>query len=152
MLCFTQSTGYAIQALACAAGAAGQPCLIREIAKRRGIPKPYLARVISRLARQGLIATQRGYGGGILLRRPARDLSLLEVVEAMEGKAWIGPCTLGMGDCNDQCTCPLSGVWLGLRKKVQEQLRRRTLADVVAAEAKVAAGARKRLVKAGVQP
>ncbi len=132
MLGFSKSTGYAIQALACAEALQPHPALIREVAGCTGIPRPYLARIVSRLARQGIISTKRGQRGGIGLGRPAGEVSLLEVVVAVEGRDWMSPCMLGMKDCGHRFACPLRAFWAKLRRQIESELRRLTLADVLA--------------------
>jgi Rrf2 family transcriptional regulator, iron-sulfur cluster assembly transcription factor len=145
MLCFSKSTGYAIQALACAEALQPRPALIREVAQCAGIPRPYLARIVSRLAHQGIISTRRGQHGGIRLNRPAARVSLLEVVVAVEGGQWFGPCMLGIEDCGRTFVCPLRDFWKDIRRQIEAQLRRVTLADVLKAMIGPVARRQKRL-------
>jgi Rrf2 family protein len=145
MLCFSKSTGYAIQALACSEALPPHPALIREVAQCTGIPRPYLARIVSRLAHQGLVSTKRGQHGGLSLCRSAAKISLLEVVLAVEGKDWMGPCLLGMEDCGLRFACPLCGFWARIRRQIEVKLRQLTLADVLAVMAGPIAKRRKQL-------
>jgi Rrf2 family protein len=132
MLCLSQTTGYAVRALVCLDEQSGHGNLIRDIAKCAGIPKPYLARIINDLAHEGLVAAKRGYRGGIALARPAGEISLLQVVEAMEGPNWIGPCLLGLNDCAAHKSCPTHVVWQRVAKQLKAVMSRTTLADVMA--------------------
>ena len=132
MLCLSQTTGYAVHALVCLDEQSGHGNLIRDIAKCTGISKPYLARIINDLTHQGLVTAKRGYRGGIALARPAGEISLLQVVEAMEGPNWIGPCLLGLDDCAARSVCPTHTVWQRVSKQLKAVLGRTTLADVVA--------------------
>ncbi|MBI5388266.1 MAG: Rrf2 family transcriptional regulator [Verrucomicrobia bacterium] len=132
-MCLSQTTGYAIQALACLETAGGQSCFIRDVADCTGMPKPYLARIINRLARQGIVSAKRGYRGGIVLNRAPGEICLLEVVEAVEGKDWIGPCMLGIKKCGGEFVCPVRDFWAGLCKQIEDKLSSTTLADVVSA-------------------
>jgi Rrf2 family protein len=145
MLAFSKSTGYAIQALACAEALQPHPALIREVAQCTGIPRPYLARIVSRLARQGILSTKRGQHGGLRLRRPAGQVTLLEVVVAVEGKDWIGPCMLGMEECGHSFACPLRAFWARTRRQIEAELRRLTLTDVLAVMAGPIARKQKRM-------
>ncbi len=63
----------------------GEPVRIREIGVRHGIPPRYLEQIFQRLRRAGLVTSKRGPGGGYLLARPAAEITLREVVEAVEG-------------------------------------------------------------------
>lgn len=136
MMCLSQTTGYAIQALACLVNIGHSPCLIREMAAKTGVPKPYLARVINRLSRQGIVSAKRGHQGGVSLTRPAHEISLLEIVEAMEGKHWIGPCLFGLHKCNMHPVCPVHDFWTEVRQKTEDLLRRTTLTDTIASRAR----------------
>lgn len=132
MLCLSQTTGYAVRALVCLDEQGGHANLIRDIAKCAGIPKPYLARIINDLAHEGLVAAKRGYRGGIALARPAGEISLLQVVEAVEGPDWIAPCLLGLNDCAAHKNCPAHVVWQRVAKQLKAVMSRTTLADVMA--------------------
>jgi len=133
MLCLSQTTGYAIKALGCltAPGVSGQ--YIADVAHCTGVPRAYLAKIINSLARQGLVTARRGYRGGIALARPAADISLLAIVEAVEGKEWLGPCLLAIEECANGHHCPTHGFWLEVREQIREKLRVTSLAEVVSA-------------------
>lgn len=131
MMCLSQTTGYAIHALSCIEDSSGQARFIREIAASSRIPRPYLAKIINQLAHQGIVSAKRGYRGGIVLGRPAREISLLQIVEAVEGERWIGDCLLGLVDCAARRACPTQRAWQRIRRDIREVLHRTTLADVI---------------------
>ena len=133
MIGLSQTTVYAIQALACLEGSSRSGCLVRQVAERTGVPRAYLARIINRLAHQGIVATKRGYQGGATLARPANQISLLQVVEAVEGKDWIGPCLLGRDSCPDSF-CPTHDFWQDIRQRIEAKLAETTVADMLAAK------------------
>jgi len=81
------------------------------IAKRQNIPAPFLAKIISQLSLSGLVTTQRGAGGGVTLARPAAEISLLEVVEAIEGPVRLNRCTINPGSCPRNGYCPVHEIW-----------------------------------------
>jgi Rrf2 family protein len=132
MICLSQTTGYAVRALVCLDEQGGRACLTRDIARCAGIPKPYLARIVNDLTHKELLTTKRGYRGGIALARPAGEISLLQVVEAIEGPDWIAPCLLGLNDCTTHTLCPVHGVWQRISKQIKAMLGRTTVADVMA--------------------
>lgn len=132
-MCLSQTTGYAIMALAYVESLERKPCHVRDVAAGTGIPQPYLARIISRLSHIGILAAKRGYRGGIAVNRSASDISLLEVVEAVEGKDWIGPCLLGTQKCATHFVCPTHDFWVEIQRQIADKLRTTTLADVIAA-------------------
>jgi Rrf2 family protein len=133
MMCFSHTTGYAIQALACMEGLDRDLCFVRDIAQCTGVPRPYLARIMNQLGHRGIVSTKRGYRGGIALVRPAKQISLLEVVRATEGDPWFGPCMLGIQTCGTDLPCPLRPFWTRIGRQIERKLRSTTLADVMAA-------------------
>jgi Rrf2 family iron-sulfur cluster assembly transcriptional regulator len=128
MLCLSQTTGYAMHALSCLSP--GKALLIRQVADRTGIQKPYLAKIINQLTNKNLVTTKRGYRGGICLARPPQDIAVLEIVEAIEGPDWIGHCLLGMRECNSHQICPTHDLWLRMKEQIRRKLSKTTLADV----------------------
>jgi Rrf2 family protein len=130
MLALTHTTGYAILAMSCLEQPDGSWVLSREIAESAGIPRPYLAKILNALSRSGLIKTKRGYRGGVALARPAERISLMDVVEAVEGRAWMPRCLLGLRECGDERACPTHEFWKQERDKIEQTLRRITLIEV----------------------
>lgn len=132
MLCLSNTSGYAVHALSCLRECKDQTCLVRDIASSTGIPKPYLAKIINNLNHHGLVYAKRGYRGGIALSRPPKEISLLQIVQAVEGANWIGECLLGLEDCSWRVICPTHKAWLKVRKQITEMLQSTSLADVIA--------------------
>ena len=130
MMCLSQTTGYAVRALVCLNEQGGRACLTRDIAKSAGIPKPYLARIVNDLTHKELVTAKRGCRGGVALARPAAKISLLQVVEAVEGPDWIAPCLLGLNDCAAHILCPSHVAWQRISKQLKALLGRTTVADV----------------------
>lgn len=134
MLCLSQTTGYAIQALGCLSEPGCSSRQIADLARSSGTPRPYLAKIISSLSRKGLVCAKRGYRGGISLARLPRDISLLEIVEAVEGERWLGECLLGFEECARHRTCPSQGFWQRIRRDIITELRQMNLAEVLASK------------------
>ncbi len=136
MFSLSQTTGYAILALACVKGPKGQPVLVRDVSDATGITKPYLAKIVHALAAKGLVETKRGYKGGILLTRPPEEISLYEVAEAVEGTQWLDRCLLGHAGCSDSRACPLHAFWRPIQDEIRRQLKEMTLAQISQFESK----------------
>jgi len=132
MISLSITTGYAIKALTCLESGDCVPRHISDIARCTGVPRAYLAKILNALSEQGLVQTKRGYSGGISLARPAEDISLLQIVEAVEGKEWIAECLLGREGCDVLTTCPTHDFWARFRREITEELRATTLAAVMA--------------------
>lgn len=129
MLSLSQTTGYAIRALACLSKAHCARQTTSQIARCSGVPRPYLAKIITTLARHGLLLARRGVRGGNVLARPPGAITLLEVVEAVEGPDWLGPCLLGLDECRDRTACPTHAFWQRAREEIRAELAHTTLAD-----------------------
>jgi Rrf2 family iron-sulfur cluster assembly transcriptional regulator len=128
MLSLSQTTGHAIHALSYLSHE--NTCLIREIAETTGIGKPYLAKIVNLLTNKDLVATKRGYRGGILLARPAGEITLLQIVEAVEGDGWSRRCLLGMRNCDENNLCPTHDMWAEMKSRIRDSLGKITLAEV----------------------
>jgi len=132
MLSLSQTTGYAIKALGCLNEPDGDSRFTPEIAECARVPTAYLAKIVNALARQGLVTARRGVGGGISLTRKPEEITLLQIVEAVEGPNWIGDCLLGLDESTDLTTCPAHDFWLRIRREITEELGKTTLASVIA--------------------
>ena len=130
----SQGTGYAATALAYAAAAGGRPVLVREMAEAADIPAPYLAKIVHALSKRGLVITQRGIGGGVSLARPAHDVTLLDLCEALADPVLQSKCLLGTAECSDDRACPAHRFWVAQRGTLLDYLRSMTVADVAAFE------------------
>ena len=130
MLALSRTSGYAILALSRLPGPGGTWSLAKDIASSGGIPPAYLSSVLHALARNGLIKAKRGYRGGFALAKPAEKISVLQVVEAVEGRAWREGCLLGLNECSDERACPSHAFWKTQRNQIEEFLRSLTLAQV----------------------
>jgi len=95
-----------------------------HIAKEKEIPSSFLAKIISQLSIAGLINTSRGAHGGVCLAREPKDISLLDVVEAIDGPIRINECTQDPSICSFGENCPLHEVFneaqVGLVNKLRE--------------------------------
>ncbi len=81
----SQTVGYTATALGAIAAASGKPLFIKEIAEAADIPAPYLAKIINTLARKGIVSTQRGIGGGVVLAQDPTKLTLFDLAMVQEG-------------------------------------------------------------------
>jgi len=82
----------------------------QEIADRQSAPSPFLAKIIAQLSLAGLVTTQRGAGGGVTLARPASEISLLQVIEALEGPIRLNRCLIQPQACPRNGWCPVHDV------------------------------------------
>jgi len=90
----------------------------------------YLSKLVTPLKAAGIIRSERGAKGGYSLSRDPEDISLLSVVEALEGHSSLLECTGNPGFCARSGNCATRPVWLGLDAVINDYLRGKTLADV----------------------
>ena len=102
--------------------------LVRDIAEALDIPFPFLSKVVQTLVRRGLVNSHKGRGGGITLARPAKEITLLEVVEAVDGPGLTKTCVLGLSECSDTAPCPLHQQWGKIRDDIVGLLSNQDLA------------------------
>lgn len=126
---YQHATGLAVRAALCLAQQRpGSRIPVREIARATNLSAPYLAKIINRLHRAGLVRTFRGPGGGIALAHDAAQITLWEIVQAVEAPAGDQICALGIGLCSEERPCPLHDRWVPLRDGKQQLLEQTTLA------------------------
>jgi len=130
MFSLTQTTGYSIKALTCIAGGCDVK-QIRDISECTGIATPYLAKVILRLSKSGIIASKRGNKGGVWLTRKPEEISLYQISEAVDGEDQFTSCLLGLENCSDARSCPTHQFWKVARAEIRKQLEQTSLADVL---------------------
>lgn len=132
MLKIAQSANHAIKALACLGRDECSRGLVKQIAKCSGVPAPYLAKLFTWLSEAGVIGTKRGRAGGSWLARPPEEISLIDIVEAVDGREWQKSCLLGNASCSDVRACPVHDFWRTTRRRIEGELRGVTLRDVIA--------------------
>jgi Rrf2 family protein len=127
MLSINRQTDYACRViLHLALQGADSRTTAAEIGERRLIPKSFVRRVVTRLAAAGLLITTRGAEGGIVPARPAGEISLLDVVEAMEGPVTLNACTVNPRACPLAEACPVNKAWCRARDVLVAELRELT--------------------------
>jgi Rrf2 family protein len=93
------------------------------IAKEQNIPPSFLAKIISQLSIAGLLHTSRGARGGVTLARDPGDITLLEVVEAIDGPIQLNECVGNTGACTFEDDCPIKPVWCDAQDELVGRLR-----------------------------
>jgi len=140
---FSAPAQHALRALLCLSAHEGRgPVLVREIAATVAVPKPYLARILLRLRRRGLLRSTKGPGGGYALARPASQIRVGEILEVFDtAREFRTQCLLGPGPCSKAQRCALHEWWTTFRDRFSARIVSLTLIDV----AGLPAGRRKML-------
>jgi Rrf2 family protein len=128
----TRQADYAIRAILYLAQLGpDQKASTSQIAEEKDIPLSFLAKIIAQLSVAGLLQTMRGARGGVTLARPAKDINLLEVVEAIDGPIQINECVNDSYQCS-QHGCPMRGIWQDTQADLVNRLRNSTFDHFVA--------------------
>lgn len=110
------------------------PTSVRDIAERTGLPQPYLEQILLALKGAGLVRSKRGVGGGYVLARPPEEMTLAQIVSAVDGPIQAGdfgqPHT--NGSCDHEGQCVLLAIWHDVGDKMKSLLDDYTLADLAA--------------------
>ena len=128
---FSQTVEYALRAVVYLADQSPEPRTTDQVATATLIPKPYLSQVLQGLCKSGLLRSQSGAGGGITLIKSPAELTLLEVINAVEPIQRISYCPLGIKTHGIRL-CPLHKRMDDALEKVEAAFRDTTLAEILA--------------------
>lgn len=102
-----------------------------EIARRQNIPSSFLAKIIAQLSIAGLLYTSRGANGGVKLARKPQNITLLEVIEAIDGPIRIINCVERNGSCSCEGDCPIQDVFSNVQNDLVAKLKSTTFAQLI---------------------
>lgn len=103
---------------------------IGEVAKQTHIPEPFLRKIFASLAKAGIVKSQRGLTGGIKLLKKIEDVSVFDIVEAVEGELSIYKCLNNPGICRKSGNCLTQFMWQGIQDTLKETLKNVTVASL----------------------
>lgn len=127
----TRQADYAVRAVLHLARTGGQRTATSLIAEEQKIPASFLAKIISQLSIAGFLHTSRGARGGVTLARPPKDITLLEVIEAIDGPIQLNECVGNKGSCSFEDNCPLRPVWCDAQEELVNKLKGTNFADML---------------------
>lgn len=110
----------------------GTVCRVREIAAALGVPATYLAKVLRKLTRSGLLRAVRGPGGGLQLARAPQETYLWDILSAVDPGDELDRCFLGLDRCNTLQPCPLHKFWTPIRTQILNLLQTKSLGEFAA--------------------
>jgi Rrf2 family nitric oxide-sensitive transcriptional repressor len=128
---FSQTVEYALRAIVFLADKSPKGCTTDQIAEATQVPKPYLSKVLQNLGRNDIVRSQRGIGGGVTLVKSPAELTILEVVNAVEPIERIRTCPLGLKS-HGKNLCPLHRRMDDALASVETAFGSTTLAEVLA--------------------
>ena len=131
---YSQSARYAIAALAALASLgeaeSDGPVLVKELAAKINAPYHYLSKISLSLAKQGFINSIRGRGGGLTLARKASEITLEEIVIAIDGADSMNACAFDSGTCDERVDCAMHEYWAPARSNLLSFLRETKITDL----------------------
>lgn len=131
MKLLSQGAQYAISAvIALSKQPEGTTVSAAELARPLNCPAAYLSQILSRLKPSGIIKSQRGLKGGVLLGRAPQDIALVEVIDAIDGTDFFTSCFLGVDGCGNIEPCPFHEFWSNERTKIRKWLSETTFDEV----------------------
>ena len=131
---YSRSCEYAIRALMYLAQVReGKYVMARQIAEEEAIPAHFLAKILQQLAKRGFLKSSKGPTGGFCLNIPADEISLIQIVEVLDGLAEYDRCITGLAECSDETCCGMHDEWKQLKHRILEYLRSKTIGDLVRA-------------------
>ena len=132
---FSSSTQYAIRGLAelaCRGGSEGKTVMLDQLVTGTDIPRDFLAKIFQKLVHAGLLTSTKGRGGGFALARPDHEITIMNIVEAIEGPGAFDGCVVGMEACNDHMPCAQHDLYKPIRQRLKAYVQTTTLADLAA--------------------
>lgn len=128
----SRTTDYAVRAvLHLAASAPSARVTAGQIARDQAIPPTYVPKVLQALARAGIVAGTAGRGGGVRLCRTPESLTVLEIVQAMEGPVTLNRCLVRPGECPRDTSCRVHHMWAEAQADLLKTLSGTTIASLL---------------------
>jgi Rrf2 family protein len=136
----TREADYAIRCVLYLSQYYGEVKVVDEIARAKSIPRVFLSKILQKLSRAGIVRSHRGVKGGFELAKRPGDISLLDVIEAIDGPVAMNRCAIDRRLCSLSDECVVHPVWVELRKEIERRLRKIDFGRLVALQARVVKG------------
>jgi Rrf2 family iron-sulfur cluster assembly transcriptional regulator len=104
-----------------------RPASADEISRKLNIPREFVSKILQSLALKKIVGSKKGNSGGFFLGKPAAQIKLIEIVEAIDGLSLFHNCVLGFPDCCPDNPCPVHNKWGKLRNEAYNMLTTETL-------------------------
>lgn len=127
----TRETDYAVRTVLYLAGGKDRTANATEIARAMHIPKSFLAKILQRLTRSRILTSSRGAQGGFRLAKDPSEISLLSIMEAIQGPACINTCAVDEKHCKRTTTCTVHPIWVKIRNDVEKELQNQTISGLL---------------------
>ena len=128
MFQISKAVEYAILLLISLEKDKGRPLSLNKIAQEKTLPLKYLERIAGRLKKKNILQSKEGTGGGYVLLKQAEDISLFDIIEAIEGKKGLVSCI--HGKCSMENLCGHKKTWQKLQKTLIREFKKITLKEL----------------------
>lgn len=123
MRLISQGAQYAISAIIAISKNAGDGAVSASyLSKSLNCPTAYLSQVLAKLKEPGILKSQRGLNGGVYLAKPISEISMMDVIAAIDGTEFFDKCFMGIEGCGHIEPCPFHEFWSAERKKIEQWL------------------------------
>lgn len=129
MLSFSRTVSSAVMALSCLSRRGKSYYRSTDIARCTGVPQTNVARIMHLLRLAGIVEARRGVRGGFALVRPPSEISVLEIIRAVDQNLENRRCLLGIPGCPEEEGCPVQDVWEEERGRIEKRLSELTLEE-----------------------
>ncbi len=109
---------------------AGRRTTVGEIVQRQDMAEPFMAKIASQAAVAGLVVTHRGTGGGLALAQPADNITMLQILEAIDGPLALNKCTCEPRRCSRSSKCAVHPIWVKAQQQLGELLSNTFLSEI----------------------
>ncbi len=128
---FSSSSEYAIRGLSeLAVRNASGSIMLDQLVAGTDLPRDFLAKIFQKLVRAQILRSAKGRGGGFALNRPPHEVTLMQIVDAVDGAQSFDGCVVGLGQCDDATPCPQHDLYKPIRQRLKDYLNTTTLADL----------------------
>ncbi len=110
---------------------------VKEIAAEIESPEPFTAKILQQLARQKLISSVKGPNGGFFIEKTKKPITILQIVEAVEGSDFFDRCVLGLKNCSGHKPCPLHEHFIQHKRDIKELFKIKTVYDLIHQNGKI---------------
>lgn len=132
---YSKGCEYAIRALTHVVPSNGvERFQAKTICQKAGIPEAYTRKVFQSLVAGRFLEAARGPGGGYQLKEPPQCITLLEIIQAVDGQTAFDGCVMGLSECGERNPCPLHDIWSATKHDLLAQLDQTTLKNLIEAQ------------------
>jgi Rrf2 family protein len=130
MLQIRRETDYAIRCIYYLAGKDNRVIMADEISREMKMPRSFIAKILQKLSRAGVVASTVGVKGGFSLSRSPQRISLYDVIVAIEGPIALNRCTVDEASCSLSKTCKIHPIWMNVRRELERVLKESNFQEI----------------------